>query len=177
MERGILKIVLPKIAGITIFLVCLGFLNILNRYISWNFFTFTTLFLNNISIQLIAIVVIFMFAEILSGTDFPSNIFSPILSFTGTVFILNLVFKITETIESSFGFTFLKKIIFIKQPIYLAILSLVLIFGYLPIIYRILKEQKNKEPQEKENSSKPIIVIKEKIKNKPKRKRKNEQRK
>lgn len=143
MEKSVTRIVFTKILGIVIFLVFLGFLNFLVKYVSFSFMVSLTNFLNRNALFLIGISVVFLFAELMGRTEFPSNIFAPILNFVGAWMALIFLFTLLEAIQRRFNFSFLNTIFILKTPIFITILSLTFVFGYLPIIYKLIKERRN----------------------------------
>jgi amino acid transporter len=174
MEKGVMKIVLPKLIGIFIFVLFLALLNFLIKFISWNLFVSFVNFFNMNAFLLIGIGVVFMFAELISKMEFPSNVFGPILNFIGTWMLLYFLFNFVEAINRRLNFEFLEKIILIKTPILIAILSLVFVFGYLPIIYKLLKEMGTEKAASSEKDGVPLVIVEKKIiKEKSKREKRN----
>ncbi len=168
MGKSVTKIVFSKVISVFVFLLFLGALNFLARYITFSTFISFTNFFNRNALLLIGINFIFMFAELLSQAEFPSNIFNPVLNFIGAWMLLRFVFAFFEGVQRRFQFDFLETIFLIKTPIFLGILSLIFIFGYLPIIYKLLKEKnqsvENREPQVIEKIKViPQVVEKEKV--------------
>jgi hypothetical protein len=145
MERSVTRIIFPKIIGIFIFILFLGFLNFLSKYLTFSAFLSLTNFLNRNALFLISISIVFLFAELLSNSKFPSNIFGPILNFFGAWMLLTFSFAILESLQIKFNFYFLKNISLFKSPIFFTVLSLTFVFGYLPIIYKIFKNKKESE--------------------------------
>lgn len=179
MEKGIMKIVWPKLIGIFLFILFLALINFLVQYITFNSFVSFTNFFNRNSILIVGIVVLFLFSEIISGTKFPVNILGPILNFSAAWLLLVFIFSFLKALNRRFDIYVLELVMLLETPIFITILSLTFIFGYLPIIYKIIKE-KNPESEITE-SKKPVekikiierIVEKEKPKKRKKRKKKN----
>ena len=159
MGKGVTKIIFSKLIGIMIFLIILGALNFLIKYLPFESLISFTNFFNRHALLLIGIGIVFMFGELLSLTGFPSNIFSPILNFVGAWMTLYFSFIFLEAIQRRFSFSFLETIFLVKEPIFITILSLTFIFGYLPIIYKLLKEKRQTEGSE----DNPVIIEKVKV--------------
>jgi hypothetical protein len=155
MEKSVTKIVFYRLIGIFIFLLILGALNFITRYIPFNFFNSFTNFLNSNALLLIGVVVFFMFGEIISKMSFPSNIFGPLLNFVGAWMLLYFVFEFLYALNRRFNFEFLNTLFLLKTVIFFTILSLIFVFGYLPIIYRLLKNYKD--------DNKPLIIEEVKV--------------
>lgn len=154
MEKSVTRIIFSKLIGIFIFLLFVGVLNFLSKYLTFGAFISFTEFFNKNAILLISISVIFLFAELVSRTEFPSNIFGPVLNFLGAWMLLKFIFTFLEAIQSKFQFSFLENVFLLKAPIFFAILSLIFVLGYLPIIYNLIKERKGTS----EKSNEPKII-------------------
>jgi len=163
MEKSAIKIIFSRLIEISIFLLFWGLLNFSRRYLEWDLFVSTINFLNSNAFLLVLAGIIFMFAELLSRMEFPSNLFGPILSFTGTWMLLYFIFNFSGAINRKLNFDFLEKIILIRRPIIIAILSIVFLFGYLPIIYKLIREKDKKETTLIEVKKNPLEVKKEKV--------------
>lgn len=183
MEKGVTKIIFSKIIGVGIFLIFLGILNFLAKYITFESFLAFTGFLNRNALILIGVVVLFLFGELLSYSEFPNYLFGPLLNFLASWLTLRFVFEFLTGINNRFSLTFLETIFLIKREIFITLLSLVLVFGYLPILYKLFKLNRESKPVSREEVV-PVpavierVIVKEKIiprskkKNKKKSKRK-----
>lgn len=142
MEESNTKLIFKRLIGIFFFLLFLAGLNFLSRYLTFQTIISFTNFMNRNSILIISIGLIFLLGELTSRMEFPSNVFSPILNFVGAWFLLHFVFLFLESFNRRFDLYFLDVVLLIKTPIYIGLLSLIFVFGYLPIIYKLLKKQK-----------------------------------
>ncbi len=145
MERGIARNIFSKVFGIGVFLIILGVLNFLTKYIKLDFFLVFTNFLNINALLIVGIVVIFLISELIAKSEFPINIFRPLLNFIGTIMVLHFVFLLFGGINKRFNLEVLNTLFLLKVPIYITVLSLIFIFGYLSIIYKALKAGNKKE--------------------------------
>jgi hypothetical protein len=175
MERGMFRIMFPKMIGIIIYLLIVGVMNYLTKYITFNFFISFVEFFNSNTLIIILIIVLFAFAEIASQMNFPSNLFSPLLNFAGIWLTLNVFFSVLESIQKKFTLETIELILNFKIHIYIAILSAIVIFGLLPIIYRSIKNRKEKTKEEINILPEKIekVIVKEEIKKIPKKRGKN----
>ncbi len=163
MGRGVTWVVFSKLIGVAVFMLFLGFLNFLTRYISWNLFVSFTGFLNRNASLLIGVTLIFMVGELLSMMEFPSNVFGPVLNFIGAWMLLKFVFVFLESFQRRFDFGFLDNIFLLKSPIFITILSLIFVFGYLPIIFRLIKERGSEKEVVPLEKTEPVVIEKIKI--------------
>lgn len=165
MERGVISIVFFKVIGVFVFVLFLGLLNFLTQYIPWGLLVSFTNFLNQNALLIIGIVGVFLFAELTSKMKFPANIFGPILYFGGTWMLIYFLFSFLEATQRKLNLEVLRTILLLKFPIALVVLSLILVLGYMPLIYRFIKKMKvsSEDPTPVEgiqNNSKSIITKK-----------------
>ena len=170
-----MKIIWPKLIGIFFFILFLALLNFLVQYITFDSFVSFTGFFNRNSVLIVGIVIVFLFSELVSSAKFPANVLSPLLSFSGAWMLLVFVYNFLESLNRRFEIYILEIILLIRTPVFISVLSLTFIFGYLPIIYKLLKE-KNKGESISEESVEKIKVI-EKIVEKDSSKKKKRKKK
>lgn len=130
-KREVIRNALLKLLGFVIYLILLGFLNIMSLYVSNPIFLGITNMLNQNILIILLLVFIFFLVSLFNKLKYPYNLPAPVFSGFSVIIILRillLVMGIINTNNPSVLFTFLEEH---SLQIYILFLLLVLTAMYI----------------------------------------------
>jgi len=145
-EKSIASIVFSRICGFLGFAVLLGLANIAQLFIDNIIFSDVVRFLNSSILLLLIIMVVGILTDISWAVMFPFNILAPVLSAINSIFLLYFILGIIEVVQMH-TFDFMPPMLFtLIAPI---LFFVVLIFGYVTLVMKVLLPSPRKEKTKK----------------------------
>lgn len=132
-KKSLIGIFLSRIAGIIIFLIILGVLNILAAGIHVQMFHQVVAFLNaNIGLILI-LSLFFLIGDLFGALTFPLNLPAPLFNAIGGVLIVAFIFRVFLLVDAINGMQIFGALSAIEFLVYPAVFIIALIAGYASI--------------------------------------------
>jgi len=132
-KKSLIGIFLSRIAGIIIFLIILGVLNILAAGIHVQMFHQVVAFLNaNIGLILI-LSLFFLIGDLFGALTFPLNLPAPLFNAVGGVLIVVFIFRVFLLVDAINGMQIFGALSVIEYLVYPAVFIIALIAGYASI--------------------------------------------
>jgi hypothetical protein len=132
-KQSLIGIFLSRIAGIIVFLIILGILNILAEGIRVVMFHQVVGFLNaNIGL-ILALSLFFLIGDLFGALTFPLNLPAPLFNAVGGVLIVAFIFRMFLLVDAMTGLTVFEMIGAIEFMVYPVVFIIVLIAGYASI--------------------------------------------
>jgi hypothetical protein len=156
MSRSAFKIVMSNVGGFILFLILLGTANILLPHINSLVYVDVVLFLNRSLVLFTIMMLVGLINDILWSFYFPFNILAPVSSAILSFFIVIFIFRVWSFLNNYVQSNFV-----LPEFVYVPIALIVLVAGYVLILFRKGKpgevhkrRKKEKELEEKERLGK-----------------------
>ncbi|MFH1400592.1 MAG: hypothetical protein ABIH41_03670 [Nanoarchaeota archaeon] len=144
--RSLTTTILARLLGLLVFLAVLWIVNTTASIWHDDIAQQTIRFLNENALLIIVMGAIFLIADIFDALRFPLNIPAPIISAAGALLAVTVILNLLETLDSAIGTSIGENAGAARPQIYVGIFLIVLVAGYLTIISRAVRT--NKQPEQ-----------------------------
>ena len=154
--KSIVWILASNLVAFGIFLILLGSLNVLVKFVDDAVFHQVVELLNDNIGLILTLFIIFLIGNIFGSLFFPFNLPTPLINAVGSMFLITFIFRVFELIDSLIDENFFQSIEEFSFLIYPVVFIIVIVGGYITIFNQVITEERRKKKISAESIEKKL---------------------